>query len=365
MSKPLMSYSRMSRLSLCGEQARQVYVLGRRPPPGTSMILGSAVDKAAAAALMARAAASPIKIDDLAILARRHVMEAFRSPVRLTPDEQALGIDAASQALADEADGLIRLWAAEVMPRRNPAMVPDTASAAGGQILGVQWRFVCELSECSHDLLGFVDLVEELPGGGLAVRDLKVVGRSPSEGGDDAESDADQSEQLSVYALAAQVWTGRALSLVGLDVLVRGRPASVDSAGRKRKAVEPKFVELVGTRTVADMEAALNRIAAAIKAYDAGVFVPASRDAWVCSERWCEFAADRTCPHFSSRLGRARPQIIQPSSVVPSVPSSSSQEASHVSQPDGPAVPARISAAAARVIGPGSPEWAAVAGEKT
>lgn len=356
MTKPLMSHSRMTRLFGCGEQARQIYVLGRKMPPNTNLVLGSAVHHAAAAALRAKSEGKSIDPEDTARVAADHVLIEFASPkgLRLTPEEQAEGRDETRDSLAEEARGLARLYCLDVLPNRHPCMMPDVSSPEGQKVPGVEWRFVCEMAECSHDLLGFCDLVEDRQDlGGLVVRDLKVMGRSPSQGSEDSESDADSSEQLSVYCLAAQVWTGRAVAACGLDCLVRGSPESVDKAGRKRKAKPPEFRELITRRTYQDLGVALNRLAAAIHAFDAGIFIPADRSSWMCSKRWCEFAQDGSCSYFRDRSGIGAAMV--------QIPVTRQQE--QTSHPVGNSTIATVGTTARRVVGPGSPEWDAVMGD--
>jgi ATP-dependent helicase/DNAse subunit B len=135
-----------------------------------------------------------------------------------------------------------------------------------------------------HTLVGRIDIIDGAEER-LTVRDYKTAAKRPP-----AEK-ADRSLQLTAYALAARTTTGREPDAVGLDYAVR----------TKTKA---EVVRLESTRDEGHYRALLEEMRRADALLRAGAFLPASDDAWWCSDRFCGYH-DR-CPWGAA--GRAKPK---------------------------------------------------------
>lgn len=89
---------------------------------------------------------------------------------------------------------------------------------------------------------------------------------------------ADDSDQLTTYALASLVFDKKLPDLMVLDYLIR-TPARHDL----------KYVPTKTTRDMSDVNVFLNRFANAVHAYRRGIFVPAKADYWGCSAQYCGY----------------------------------------------------------------------------
>ncbi len=95
---------------------------------------------------------------------------------------------------------------------------------------------------------------------------------------------ADDSDQLTAYALASLVLDKKLPDLMVLDYLVY-TPARHDT----------KYVPTRTTRNMDDLNVFLNRFSNAVHAYRKGIFTPAKADWWGCSEKYCGYF--QMCPY--------------------------------------------------------------------
>jgi hypothetical protein len=175
----------------------------------------------------------------------------FKKGVMLTDDEKEFGVKKVKGEAVDKAVKLARAHAVQVAPQIQPVAVER------------QWSL--ELSGCSHDLAGTVDILEA-----STLRDTKTASKSP-----DAEAAA-RSLQLTAYSLAVKVLDGKAPERVCLDYLVCGKN-------------EVKTISLFSERKEEDYQALFRRIEMGMKIIRSGAFAPANQDSWWCSPRFCGY----------------------------------------------------------------------------
>jgi hypothetical protein len=133
----------------------------------------------------------------------------------------------------------------------------------------------------------------------LVIRDTKTSGKSPTKSlmdGSGSPGIADDSDQLTTYALASLVLDKKLPDLMVLDYLIY-TPARHDT----------KYVQTKTVRDMNDVNTFLNRFANAVHAYRSGVFVPAKADYWGCSEKYCGYWS--MCPYAKRPHSVAQPLV--------------------------------------------------------
>ena len=113
---------------------------------------------------------------------------------------------------------------------------------------------------------------------GVALRDLKTSGKGPPKDAIEAKHWI----QMTSYAFGKHVLDGVMPERVQVDYLVD-----------LHRGIEHRPV--VGTVNDFDLAALFNRLENIAHALKAGVFAPAPRDHWTCSEKWCGYW--HTCPY--------------------------------------------------------------------
>lgn len=262
----------------CGEQYRRRYIEKDAPPPTTSLIRGSAVHRAVALGLEAqRVDHEPRPRDFYEDVAATEINNARRGSATFTHDESAAGIAATWGRVTDVAVACAGAYGETVAPDVVPVSVERTIAV--DDVPGLP----------GVTLVGTLDVATietETTEGGLVlverIRDDKTTERSPR------STQADASQQLTMYSLLRSVEAGQLVSRVALDHLVYSA-----------KTKTARHVHQPSTRTSEDLRALIRRIAVADRAHTAGIFLPASPEDWWCSERWCAFWSD--CPFAQRR----------------------------------------------------------------
>lgn len=244
-----LSYSALGMLRRCGEQFRYRYVEGSKRPPGIAARVGTGTHKGVEADLTEKIATGELLPDDAVAEAARDGFDAaWAEGIHLTPEERERDLATLKGAGIDQAVELALLHHTELAPKIQPAAVEE-------------WWHV--ETDGPFDLSGVID-VREVDG---RVRDTKTSGKTP------AKNAAHISQQLTMYAMARHVH-GEALPVpVALDTLV--------------KLKTPKPDVQLSTRTADDLARHERRIQVAFDVVEAGAYLPADPDDWVCSERWC------------------------------------------------------------------------------
>ncbi|MDM7994661.1 MAG: PD-(D/E)XK nuclease family protein [Acidobacteriota bacterium] len=258
-AKPQLHVSGLETLSKCGIQFENIYIRNLREAPGISLLVGKATHRVVEKNLRH-------KIQHKALLSFEEVKDTARDAlvsewnsgeVRLDEDELKLGLKAVKDQAIDKSVRLSGLHHKELAPVLNPTHV--------------ERKWCIELPGYPMDLAGTLDIQE----GSASVRDTKTSAKTPS------KTIADESLQLTAYALAVKVIDGIEISEVKLDYLIDIK--------------EPKKETFSSKRDADHFKALLARVERAVKVIEKGAFFPARETDWWCSEKYCGFF--RTCPY--------------------------------------------------------------------
>jgi hypothetical protein len=250
--RPYLSMTQLDMLSKCGEQYRRRYVDKEIIPPGVAAVVGKATDRSVNQNLEHKIATKELlPIEAVADTARDGLNQEWQSGVILGDEEVGRGVKAVKGEAVDKAVRLSVLHAKQTAPTLEPTHV--------------QRKWTVEISGYPMDLFGFIDVQE----GTNSVRDTKTAGKTPN------GNVADQSDQLTGYALAVRVLDGKAPEKVVLDYLIDNKT--------------PVAKSFESTRDGDDFAALLHRVEVAIVALEKGVFIPARQTDWWCSPKWCGF----------------------------------------------------------------------------
>ncbi len=239
-----LSVSSIELLFKCPKAFEYRYIDKIKTPPKAGMARGKAVDAAVNVDLEAKMSTGSLLPEEQVIDTARDTLEREWVEVEDTEDKPV-----------DEVVSLARLYHGAVAPKVEPTAVQH------------HWRMHVN---GMRDLVGFIDVME--PG---RIRDTKTAKKSPR------RDEADVSFQLDMYSLYDRVANAQTPTR-HLDYLVANKT--------------PKLVQLESAApTLAEIQPTLERIAAANKAIDAGIFPPAPTLAWWCSASWCGYHA--RCPY--------------------------------------------------------------------
>jgi hypothetical protein len=241
---------------ICGERWFRRYIMGHKIPPAVAMILGTgahaSIEKNMVSVIET---SSPITIEEVKDIARDKVTIAFEEGVSLSESEIRQGKKKVLAATVDGAVALGALHHGSVAPGIRPAYA--------------ERRWKIELTGFPYDLTGVVD-IQETPEAGLTVIDTKTTGKSPT------KTAADNSDQLTMYALAIKTIDGlNECPPLALDYLINTKV--------------PKALRLSTIRSDEDVQRFVNRIEVMCEAIQKEVFLPAPRDSWQCTPRWCGY----------------------------------------------------------------------------
>jgi RecB family exonuclease len=250
--KPCLSPSSIDTYLKCGEMWRRRYVLGERIPPGIAILKGKSVHGAAEANFKQKIEShKDLKLSDLKEAAAASFDRSVAEGIELTPEEKEKGKETVLGEVKDRSIILTGLFAEKVAPLYQPVLVEE--------------KLVIEMPNSPFDLLGYIDLADNKD----VISDLKTTGKSKT------QDEADQSNQLTYYAAAYQVKTGRKPSKLRLDVLV------------DKKAPEHQQIET--GRDFPDFERLAAKVEMVAKGIKAEVFLPPPPGSWACSPKFCGY----------------------------------------------------------------------------
>jgi hypothetical protein len=259
-AKPHFSHSQLDAFDRCGEAWRRRYIEGEKIPPGIALMTGSAVHRTVEANMRQKIEShQDLPVGDLAGIAAAEFETACAGGYILDEQETAKGAASVLGEAKDRVVDLAKFHGAEQAPDYQPVLVEE--------------RVRIELPMCSHDLLGVLDLADDKD----RVIDFKTAARKKR------QSDADTSNQLTIYGAAFHGLVGRPAKELRLDVTV------------KTKVLARQVLTTV--RTPADYRVLASRMNAALTAIRAGVFPPAQLGHWSCSARWCGYHS--TCSYVN------------------------------------------------------------------
>jgi CRISPR/Cas system-associated exonuclease Cas4 (RecB family) len=254
-----LSVSALNMFFRCGMQYYFRHVCGISIPPGWSLVVGGSVHKAAQQDLNSKLHYQVLlPLAEIEAAARDAVLKRWgEEGVLLDGEYKAMGEKAAQAEGIDTSVRLARLYHLAVAPQLQPTRVER------------YWRL--DVAGADLTLTGIIDVQE----GTATARELKTAKKAPP------PSEADDSLQLSLYALVIEKIDGVLPERVWMDYLVHTKVEQV--------------IQLESRRVPEDFGHLLNRIAAARDAIIKGVFTPAPMDAWCCSKKYCGWWA--RCPY--------------------------------------------------------------------
>lgn len=260
-NRPCLSFSSIDMHEKCAVQWKFRYIDGLKIPPGIAMHIGTGTDKG-----MQHNFGQ--KIDSHIDLPAPQIVEAAvagfetsitTQDVLLTAEEESVGKEKVVGQAKDLVASLAGVHAAEQAPDYQPVFV--------------QHKATIEFPGASHDLLGYIDLIDDSD----IVTDFKTAGKKKPQG------DVDTSLQLTIYAAAFRREFGQLPQAVQLDTLV--------------KTKKPGRQLLTSTRSEGDIQVMLNRLNVTIASIQSGIFTPAPVGSWNCSPKWCGYFP--ICPYVS------------------------------------------------------------------
>ena len=259
-----LSVSQLQMFQRCGEQYRRRYLEKEIVPPGIAARIGTGVHKAAEVNFKSKMlTGEDMPLDDFQDAAADAYHEAIMDGVFFAPDE----ISGAKIALAegkDAAVALAGLYRREVAPTVIPELVEEKITLG---LPGVPLPIVAVIDLYTKD---------------KSLRDLKTSGKKW------AEDKAHTSPQPTVYREAVKAATGDYPVGIRFDVLVRTKT--------------PSLQILDTSRTDEDTAVLIKQFGVMVAAVNAGIFLPAAPDAWICGPKWCGYWF--SCPYISNHRKR-------------------------------------------------------------
>lgn len=256
-----LSYSHISLLHDCGIAFENRYIKNIQTPKGLSAVVGTAVDASVNADLSEKMrTGSLLPLGDLIDIAIGRVKEQFALQNVVIQESHSgwmLSRAGAMAAAVDMAEHHHEFVAPLITPTRIQRYWETTRNGV--------------------DLCGYLDIQED-----NSVRDTKTSYKSPY------LNDANESKQLTMYAMAIEALDGKMPESVHLDYIVK-TPARG----------EMKYVRLSSTRKASDLVVLDSWVGAAKKTLDTGSFKPAEWGHWMCSKKWCGYW--QTCPSAQGR----------------------------------------------------------------
>jgi hypothetical protein len=320
--------SAINMLNDCGQRFLYRYILGVKSPPSAFLLVGKSTDESVTCDLDHKIETGELlKRDDvLGISAATFEKQQATEPIELDMDEKKEG-KSLEQVLGEAKDKAICLSGLHhdeaapkiqaVKTRRKFSVDMDTYLRSRAKELHLAGenapdRYASKLlhgqaqslNAAARDGIDFVGEqdIQEVIGDLLIIRDTKTSAKSPTPSfmdGNDKAGTADDSEQMTAYAVASHVVDGKLPDLMVLDYLIR----------TNAKTPTLKYVPTKTTRNMDDVNVFLNRFVNLIHAMKTGVFVPANQSWWGCSRRWCGFW--EICPYSK------KPKLVQITTEMP------------------------------------------------
>lgn len=283
--KPHISVTQVEMLAKCGEQFYRRYVMGERKPPGIAMVAGRGLHGSSERQLKR-------KVETGGQLPTvEEAQDWAADEFRRSLGEEGVALDEEEAKLGEKKVTDMALDATVTMARGYLESYARTINPVPGRI---EWSWRLE-TDWSHDVIGVVDVVHQPRPDVLAIADTKSkIAKAPN------KTEADESFQLSTYALAHQAHGGELPLAVSLDFVI-ARPT-------KPGGFRPDPLRLVSVRTAEDMEPTVARLRRAVDVINAGAFVPAKPADWACSRKWCGWFSECRFAHGFKQFG-ATPEI--------------------------------------------------------
>ena len=305
--------SGLEMLSKCGIQFEFRYLRGMKRKPNAFLICGTATDAAVTADLNHKIETGELEREDVLLDLARDRVENHPDKQDIELEEDDTGsVEDVISATKDKAVRLVTAHHGRVAPTIQPFATARKFSLNMDRWLRLRAKQIHEEAEHAEnpwhskvkhqqaaylnaaardgfDFVGEQDIVEKSETE-LVIRDTKTSKKSPN-----AEA-ANESNQLSAYALASQVLDGKLPDKMKLDYLIDLKK-------------ETKTMTLETTRDAEYTQAYLNRLVNGIASIRSGVFVPAPDQAWWCAQKWCAYY--NICPHVKHQVTTVGSGLVQ------------------------------------------------------
>jgi hypothetical protein len=267
--RPHISFSQLNLFSNCAEAYRRRYILGEIIPAGVAALKGGGVHGGVAVNHRQKVQSGrdlPAKdIVEAAIAAFEE--KRAKEGVSLTADELKVGLKPTLARAKDSTAQLADLYAEQSAPTIMPELVEQDVRV--------------EVAGAEQDLLAVIDVATT----DRRVIDFKTAKRAK------AQKDADESLQLSWYAIAYRALKGIPPASLGLEVLI--------DTGKMLK-----HQALTTSRSLRDFEVLVARINAFLLSLKTGNFPPANVGHWLCAPTWCAYF-NAGCPYVNATRAAA------------------------------------------------------------
>jgi len=251
------SWSRLEHYAICGESYRRRYIEKDYRPAGPAAVVGTAVHESIDQNMRYKQVhGDTLDVDTCIDIAHQKAAGEIKAERMHLSKEQKGEYAQIVETVLNDARRLAALHCKELAPLINPQRIEHHWIIS---IKGVPWR-----------VQGYIDLQEwPLPNRKAGrIRDTKTKAATPPKGS------VDKSDQLTIYSLWSYINDGE-IPEVSMDSLVKTKKEKIDVQ--------------TGTRTIEQLNCAKNRMIAAVKGVEAGLFLPASRDHWKCSDKYCPY----------------------------------------------------------------------------
>ena len=217
------------------------------------MLVGTAVDASVRENLQTKLAeGTGVAVEQAKATARDTLVAEWEKGVRVTEEDLDDAVTDRDKSV-DMSVNLAGFHHSVVAPQIQPTHVAR--------------RWVLDVEGTNLQIAGEIDIQTA-----TSIRDTKTSGKSPQKGL------ADESLQLSVYALAVRQIDGFLPETVHLDFLVQ-----------TPKRGDTKFVPLDSIRTMESLDPVMARIETMDRIINSGMFTPAPIGSWWCSAKFCGY----------------------------------------------------------------------------
>lgn len=250
--KKSISPTQINMFSRCGEQYRRRYIEKEVIPPSIAILKGTSTHKGAQFNFEQKINSHvDLKSKDVIDLA----VSTFENTVKnegvfLNEDQESIGKNKVIGEAKDSTALLTDLLMKEIAPKYQPIEVEKESKI--------------ELENASHDLKGVIDLKTDKE----QIVDFKTSSKSWN------QERLDRDMQYTFYAMIEKSKKGNVKPMI-LENLVDLK--------------KPKVNTLETTRNLDDFKNMINRINRITEAINKGVFVPASSDSFICTEKFCGY----------------------------------------------------------------------------
>lgn len=257
--KAQLHQSSLDTLSACGIQFYRRYGLGEKLAPAVAMMVGTGVHASVRVNLEHKKDTGVmLSPDDVMDSARDEFVAEWNKTGPIETDEDVV-VYGAAKVKAMGTDKAVRLAALH-----RQAIAPGIEDPTH---LERQW--VLDIEGFPYELAGAIDVTHRVEDGKLYIRDTKTSGKTPN------QNVAEESNQLSMYALALYRFEGSLPSGLALDYLIDNKT--------------PIAKTFKTTRDLSDFQPLMRRVEAATRIIESGNFMPAREDDWRCSKKFCGF----------------------------------------------------------------------------